>query len=315
MPRRNVILPALADRAFSIAEARLLGVGRGQLRHDYFAHPFHGVYSEGLDDYALKDRCLSLLPAMNEHQAYSHGTAARRWTIPLPRFYAHTEPLHVMTRGDHAPMRRAGVVGWETAENTRILYSEGLPLAAPANVWTQLAVAGSTGERMPLTPEWLVAVGDFLVTGGRDADGRRLPPLCTPRELAAAARLRRGRRGAKALEWALSRIRSGADSPKESELRLGLVAQGLPEPETQFAVHTASGVRHADLGYRAERLLIEYQGDDHRVSRKRWLEDLTRTQLFEEAGFRVISVGDHDLAGDCRDLAARIRKLLRSHRA
>ena len=63
------------------------------------------------------------------------------------------------------------------------------------------------------------------------------------------------------------------DSPRESLLRLILVAGGLPEPEVQFAVRTAQGIRHADLGYRDARLLIEYHGDDHRTSRKRWLED------------------------------------------
>lgn len=310
MTRRKSIPSGLTDRAFTVVDARELGVRRGQLAHDDFAHPFHGVYSEGLDDYALTDRCLSLLPAMNEYQGFSHGTGARRWAIPLPRFYSHEESLHVMTWGGHAPMRRSGVVGWESAAAPRILSSEGLPLAKPADVWGQLAVAGSTGERMPLTPEWLVAVGDFLVTGGRDDEGNRMAPLCTLAELKAVARERRGHRGAKALDWAVSRIRTGVDSPKETELRLGLVANGLPEPETQFAVLTASGWRHADLGYPAERLLLEYQGDEHRTSRERWLQDLTRTQEFQDAGFRVIAVGSEDLAQGCRALSIRVRKAL-----
>ena len=99
------------------------------------------------------------------------------------------------------------------------------------------------------------------------------------------------------------------DSPRESLLRLILVAGGLPEPEVQFAVRTAQGIRHADLGYRDARLLIEYQGDDHRTSRKRWLEDVTRRQLFEDAGYRVIEIGAADLADEAA-LVARVRRAL-----
>jgi very-short-patch-repair endonuclease len=87
------------------------------------------------------------------------------------------------------------------------------------------------------------------------------------------------------------------------------VAGGLPEPEVQCAVITAQGIRHADLGYRDARLLIEYQGDDHRISRKRWLEDLTRRQLFEDAGYRVIELGADDLVNELA-LVERIRRAL-----
>ncbi|HEX5859969.1 MAG TPA: hypothetical protein VFY91_17810, partial [Microbacterium sp.] len=112
------------------------------------------------------------------------------------------------------------------------------------------------------------------------------------------------------LSWALERVRPGVDSPKESLLRIGLMEAGLPEPAIQVPVVTAEGVRHSDLGYPHARLLLEYQGDEHRVSRQRWLKDLTRVQLFEDAGYRVIAVGADDLEPDCRALARRIRRAL-----
>lgn len=65
-------------------------------------------------------------------------------------------------------------------------------------------------------------------------------------------------------------------------------------------------------------MLLEYQGDEHRTSRRRWLSDLTRTQLLDDAGYRTILVGDADLVpmtdGDdqsplrCPALAARVRR-------
>ncbi|MEV4775168.1 DUF559 domain-containing protein [Microbacterium sp. LWH12-1.2] len=79
-----------------------------------------------------------------------------------------------------------------------------------------------------------------------------------------------------------------------------------------MAVKTAHGLRHGDLGYRAARLIIEYQGDEHRASRKRWLQDLTRIQLLEDAGYRVILVGADDLRDGARALIERIRRILAS---
>ncbi|WP_409048564.1 hypothetical protein AB2L57_08385 [Microbacterium sp. HA-8] len=66
---------------------------------------------------------------------------------------------------------------------------------------------------------------------------------------------------------------------------------------------------HADLGYPRERLLFEYQGDEHRTSRRRWLRDLTRRQLFEDAGYRVIEVGADDV-DDPAPLVGRVRRAL-----
>jgi very-short-patch-repair endonuclease len=176
-------------------------------------------------------------------------------------------------------------------------------------VWAQLSVLAAGGRREGLTPEWLVAIGDFLVSGARTETGKA-QPLCSIAELDKAARLRRGKCGAKLLSSSLPLVRTGVDSPKETELRLGLVAAGLPEPEIQLSVMTAAGKRHADLGYRDARVLLEFQGDEHRVDRRRWMDDLTRVQLFEDAGYRVMLVADADLTPDCRALASRIRRVL-----
>lgn len=112
------------------------------------------------------------------------------------------------------------------------------------------------------------------------------------------------------LRGALDRARSPVDSPRELLLRVALVDAGIPEPQVEVAIRTAAGVRHADLGWPEHRLLLEYQGDEHRTSRRRWLDDLTRVQLLEDAGYRVILVGAADLEDDARSLAARIRRAL-----
>lgn len=104
------------------------------------------------------------------------------------------------------------------------------------------------------------------------------------------------------------------DSVRETFLRLALTDAGLPEPTVQLRVPTAEGDRHADLGYPAAGLLLEYLGDAHRTSRRRWLDDLTRVQLFQDAGWDVMMIGAADLDPDPAALIERVRrKLARRH--
>lgn len=269
--------------------------------------PHHGVRSRALDRASLVDRCTALLPLMRHDQVFSHLTAAALLGMLLPMVRAATDPLDVLTVGA-GRMRRPGVRGRQTDDaDTPVTFVSHLPVVAPARTWCHLAELGREGG---IDRRWVVALGDHVISGTRRAGGRT-PALAEYAELASAVREHGSRRGSTSLAWALPRLRSPVDSPRESLLRLILVTGGLREPEVQLAVHTAHGIRHADLGYREARLLIEYQGDEHRTSRRRWLEDLTRRQLFEDAGYRLIEVGAGDLADEAA-LVARIRRALHS---
>jgi hypothetical protein len=315
MPQPPSPLPfPFSGAPFRYAEARAAGIGRARLRRDDVDHPHHGLYTPtAVGD--IVSRCESLVPLLGEHAWFSHLTAARLWGMPLPFTWTPEEPLHVLTLADAAPMRRRGVIGWETSHTETPREMVGLiPLVAASEVWAQLAVPGSTGvdaetgAKRRLSREWLTAVGDYLLTGPK-IDGAR-HPLCTVAELTESVTRRRGARGVVDATWALEMVRSPVHSPKETELRLGLVACGLPEPDVQVPVMTSAGLRHADLGYPDARLLIEYHGDQHRTDRVQWLEDLTRRQLFEDAGYRVVEVGAADITPNCHALAARVRRAL-----
>jgi hypothetical protein len=295
-PRRPGPLPEpLGFGPFRFGEAVAAGVPRSRLGAPDVRHPHHGLYVPRAGrEPGVIERCEWLVTLLGEHQWFSHGTAARIYGMPLPRRERSDDDLHVMTLAGAAPMRRAGVIGWESsgADLGRRMLG-GLPLIDPAEVWGQLAAPHATGRGITLTREWLVAVGDYLLTGPR-RDGRR-HPLCTRADLEAVVARRKGKRGARALAWALERVRSPVDSPKETQLRLGLVTAGLPEPAVQVPVLTAAGLLHSDLGYPEARLLLEYQGEEHRLSRKRWLADLTRVQLLQDAGYNVMLVGADDV--------------------
>lgn len=294
----------LPASAFTLADLRETGLSRGLVRRREVAHPFHGVHVVADAPLDLAARCAALGLVLDGRHVFSHVTAARLWGMPLPRL-RDDGALHVMSVGERGRLRRPGVVGWETeAGGVHTTRVGALPVVAPADVWAQLAgMPAPTGAA--LSTDWLAAIGDFLVTDVRDR-----PALCSLADLELAAARRYGKRGVKRLMTALPLIRVGPQSPKESMLRLGLVRHGLPEPEVQVAVATADGIRHADLGYRRARLLLEYQGDHHRTSREQWREDLRRRQLFEDAGFHTIEVTDDDVWPDCRALAARVARLL-----
>ena len=312
MPRRQ--LPdELKGFAFTTAEARERGVDRGRLRGNDVVNPHHGIHiaAECAVDDDIMARCERLIPALGPGHWFSHRTAARIWGMPLQPAYSATEGLHVLSVGTRVALRHAGVIGWVTSADPVQREMFGLlPVVSPADVWCQLAQRGAVVGGALIAHEWLVAAADYLLTGKRQPDGTRGTAPCTVDDLEAAI-FRRGRgRGTAALRRALADARSPVDSPYETRTRLGLVAHGLPEPQVQVPVETTEGRRHADLGYPSRKLLIEYQGEEHRSSRKRWLSDLTRVQLFQDAGYEVFLIGADDVDPDCSALAARVRRAL-----
>jgi len=78
-----------------------------------------------------------------------------------------------------------------------------------------------------------------------------------------------------------------AESPMETRLRWLLLQAGLPRPQVQTDLRDGDGrfVGRADLYYRTARLVIEYDGANHR---DRLVEDNRRQNLLLNAGFRLL---------------------------
>lgn len=239
-------------------------------------------------------------PRLRSGQLFSHVTAARLLGIPVPSHCRSSTALHVASvRGTR--VRTRGVVG-HVVPDAVLFFVEELPVVSPAQTWCHLAPMVSR--------EYLVAAGDYLISGLRLPGGFRSPPLCSREQLAEAVRRHGSRRGAAALAWALPLLRSGVDSPRESMLRLAIVAAGLPEPAIGHPVPVAGDVvLHPDLSYPQRRVAIEYEGDEHRKDKKRWRKDLRRVALLEEAGWRVIRATDDDIA-DPTNIVRMIRAAL-----
>lgn len=185
---------------------------------------------------------------------------------------------------------------------------DGKPLVLPvrlssrARTWRDLA--GS------LSHYRLVALGDHLVRRPRPGlEEGRSGPWCTVEEL---SRQCTGRH-AQALRNALADVRIGADSPRETLLRLSFRDAGLPEPEINMPLVGPDGrtVHTPDFQWPAYRLTAEYDGGDHnqpdQVSR-----DIRRARRVREAGWTEVRLAASDTQHGCAHAVHLVREELQS---
>jgi AbiEi antitoxin C-terminal domain len=107
-------------------------------------------------------------------------------------------------------------------------------------------------------------------------------------------------RGVRQLRELMPFVDAGAASPKESWLRLLLIDNGFPVPETQIPVLDGGGEPFAwlDMGWRDIHLAVEYDGDQHRTDRIQYVKDQRRLPKIEKRGWEVIRVIAEDRQSD-----------------
>ena len=225
------------------------------------------------------ERCAAFSARATPDQFFSHVTAARLLGLPLPTRVVREPQLHVSVVAPLKAPEARGIVGHTVDRPIRLVTIGEHRLASPVDAWAQLA--GS------LTEPDLIVMGDALV--------RKKRPFATMAELEGAVADLDRRRGVRTLRAASARIRPGTASPPETELRLLIIAAGLPEPLVGYEVHDDGYfVGTPDLAYPAHKVAIEYEGEVHRVDLRTFREDIDRRERFEDAGWRVIRVtADH----------------------
>ena len=162
-----------------------------------------------------------------------------------------------------------------------VVTVRGLPATAPVDTWCQLSTL--------LGLDALIEVGDALV--------RRKRPLATMAELRTGVLRYTGQRGAKRLREALESVRPRTDSARETATRLVIVRAGLPEPEVNGEIFDRLGRKIAtgDLVFRGYRILVEYDGEQHRTDEEQYHWDVDRLDAIMEAGWRVIRINKSHL--------------------
>lgn len=303
----SALPPSLVGTAFLTTDET--GVSRSRLRGTDVQHPSRGVRAVGLDAQNVRDRCRSYAPRMPFGQAFSQVTAAQLYRIPLPPRWEHSTLLDVAVNEHDEPPDVVGVRGHRfTGVDARIRLFRGFWVTEPATTWCRLGAI--------LSPYDLVAAGDFLVSGRLTNTGREAP-LATLEELNGAVLAFAGQRGVRNARAALPRVRTDVDSRPESWTRLILVDAGLPEPIVNLPLYSTDGERlgKPDLAYPWARILFEYEGDEHRVSKSRFRRDIARRERFEANGWRVIRVIPDDVFAHAGAFIARVRRILKQQKS
>jgi very-short-patch-repair endonuclease len=245
------------------------------MRGPDLARPFTGVRTVE-PAITVMERCRAYQARMRPSQFFSHQTAASIHGIPLPR-RCESGPIHVSSPGSEDAPRTRGVIGHTVRPGlVAVVTVDGLPVVSPVEAWCQLATA--------LTIDELVIAGDRLLA--------RKEPLCSREEIESAVRAFEGRRGVRKLRAAATEIRPRVDSPKESELRLALVRSGLPEPAVNIPIVDRRGARIAlgDLVYEQYKVLVEYDGEQHRLDDRQYARDVERLESLASERWTVVRI-------------------------
>jgi very-short-patch-repair endonuclease len=262
--------------------------------------PFIGseaVRSGALTAYRLRSRCIAIhpdvyVPTGTDLTATTRARAAWLWSRRRGIVAGHSaSALHGAKWVDHqAPAqllyehRRppAGIRTWsdQIAEDELQLVS-GVPTTTPARTAFDIACRNSVGNAVAavdaLARATLFNVADAQVLANRYKGHRNV---------------RRARR-------ALTLIDAGAESPRETWLRLLLIDAGYPRPQTQIPVYGEYGelVALLDLGWEDVKIALEYEGDHHRTDRRQFHRDIARYEALPDLGWITVRVTAEDMAG------------------
>jgi hypothetical protein len=304
--RPEPLPPELTDHPFSLAEGRAAGLTEGRMRRGDVATGVPGVRASRLpppdgERPWERQRRMTLARArlemvrMPPDAALCGITAAVVHGLPLRPGRIGSD-IHVVAPADDRRRRRRGVTVHPLPRDAgNVVDVDGLRVTDPVTTWCALSAV--------LSIEELVIVGDALV--------RREHPRARVHDLKSAT-TRHGRRwGVKRLRAAAELVRARTDSPRETEVRLILVWQGLPEPELNLDIFDAHGrrIRRGDLIFRRYRVLVEYDGEQHRTDDVQYARDARALERLAAEGWLVIRVRASDMRAP-DDIAARVRTAL-----
>ena len=270
MGRRPWIPPELTRQPFSLDEARDAGITKSALRGKAWKRIGPELYrcTDQLEDPLLTLKAWQrVLPPetvfIGASAAWLHGLD----TEP-------TKPIEVAHPTTSGVRSRPGL----TVRHIEIPATEVVTLRGLRTAALPITLAGLCLSRPSV--EALVVI-DMAVRKRR----------INSRGLAEYAESIKGRPGAARLR-SLAQLAAPAESPMETRLRWLLIEAGLPRPEIQARL--LDGAARADLYYPEARLVLEYDGGNHR---ERLVEDDRRQNLLVNAGYRLLRFTATDIYG------------------
>jgi very-short-patch-repair endonuclease len=179
-------------------------------------------------------------------------------------------PVEIIGRGGRPP--NGIVVRNERIEADEIVELDGLPVTTPDRTAFDLA------RHLPRD-----AAVVHLDSLARATDVKSADILLLAQRYPRARGLPRSR-------IALGLMDGGAQSPKETELRLLLIDAGLSAPRTQIRVSDGLNEAFIDMGYDEPMVGLDYDGRQHLTDRSRYVHDIGRAELIERQGWLDVRV-------------------------
>ena len=286
--------PARSADPLRATKAGLPGLTFEQMRSGAFTATSRGVRLPVNAADNPRSRWAAALLLLPPQSVLSHVSAAQAAYLPLPRHLEHPSHIHITTPRHVPRPRRRDITSHHsdlTPAECRALW--GLRITSPARTFVDMAALLSHAD--------LVALGDAVL---RDHHVSR-------DELQEVA-IRRGRyagrgRALRAIDW----LDPGAESPRESHLRVLLRAAKLPPPEVNGVIVSALGrfLARGDLVFRRERVIVEYDGEVHAPMAQR-AKDAARRARLREHGWIVVEVVGSDMHQP-EMVVARVKSALR----
>ena len=283
MPARRRRLPTeLTGRAFTRAVALDCKVTPNMLRGPSVQRLVPGVYVDASVEPTLVKTLAAWLTLLPPDTLVDGVTALRYWGIEV----GEAAPYRYVTTAAHQSKRA----------EVRVRRVERLPERRGSVV---APVAALVTAKVELNLLDLVIAGDWMIQA-------KLATYEQVRNGLAAATGRNCRRARRAGEL----VRKGAESPRETRLRLAIVLAGLPEPECNVNLGDEwFFIGRVDLYLRAWNIAVEYEGDHHRTDAKTYGGDLLRFEELNASGVLAIRVSKEHLRRP-RDVVRRVHAAL-----
>lgn len=256
----------LGGGPFTVAWARQFGLSWISLQTPRWIRLSRGQYCSSEIPREIRLTLRAVEQRLPREHAFSGLTAAWMWGLDV----SPSSPIEV-TIGRDVPVRaRAGVRLRRAAlPKSDVVVRRGFRITSP------LRTARDLGSR-PDMVDSVVAIDMALHVG-----------LVGLAELSSYVNTHPGEKGIKRLRRTVRLADARSESPMETRLRLHLIKAGLPVPQVQAQLDDTRGefIGRADLYYPDCRLVIEYDGENHK---DRLTADVRRQNALINAGYQVL---------------------------
>lgn len=247
------------------------GMSRSRLRQ-WFKPMFRGVHIPKWATPTLHDRAMGAW-LTSDRSGVIAGVAAS--ALHGAKWVDDTHPIEILVEDRR---RQSGlIIRKDRLADDEITMVDGLPVTTPARTAFDLgryqqrsAALGRLDALMRAAPFAAAEVSALL---------DRYGPV----------------RGVRQLRELLPLVDAGAESPRESWLRLLFIDNGFDRPETQIPVlEDGFAFAYLDMGWRDVQLAVEYDGEQHSTDRSQYVRDAWRHPRIQRTGWEVDRVIKED---------------------